>query len=132
MDQERSFQIRNTHYYLDDDDILHVVTKGDMDAEFAREAKEACYRLAYQVKDKIHYAIDLNNGGKQSTEARQTWKEMGEHERTGKVAIFGLHPVARVMASFVTGLLNKESRKKTRFFSTKEEALKWLKENENS
>jgi len=50
---------------------------------------------------------------------------MLEHERTGKVALFGLNPVARVIASFVMGVTRK---KDMRFFKTREEALAWLRE----
>jgi len=50
---------------------------------------------------------------------------VSEYEKTGKVAVFGLHPVARVIASFVMGV---SKNKDMRFFKAKEEALAWLKE----
>jgi hypothetical protein len=56
------------------------------------------------------------------------WKEIIENERTDRIAIFGLHPVARVIASFIMGVTKK---KEMRFFKTKEEALRWLKEAHN-
>ena len=52
-------------------------------------------------------------------------QEAFEDEKIGKVALFGLHPVARVIASFVMGVTKKEDM---RFFRTKEEALAWIKD----
>ena len=69
--------------------------------------------------------IDLNKAGKGSPEARKIWKKLTENEKTGRVAFFGLHPVARVLASFTMGV---SKNKDMRFFKTREEALEWLKE----
>ena len=69
--------------------------------------------------------IDITKAKKQSPEARMTWKELSEHEKIEKIALFGLHPVARVLASFIIG---QSKKKDMRFFKTKEEALAWLKE----
>ncbi|MBE3122383.1 MAG: STAS/SEC14 domain-containing protein [Thermoplasmata archaeon] len=77
------------------------------------------------VKGKVNILVDLNQFGKASPESRKIFKEISEYEKTGKVAIFGTHPVARVLASFVMGITKK---KDMRFFKTKEEAYAWLKE----
>ncbi len=50
---------------------------------------------------------------------------MLEDKIFGKVALFGLHPVARVVASFFMGATKK---KDMRFYKTRGEALAWLKE----
>ena len=50
---------------------------------------------------------------------------MHEDEKLVKIAIFGLNPVARVIASFIMGVAKKKDQ---RFFKTKEEALAWLKQ----
>jgi hypothetical protein len=50
---------------------------------------------------------------------------MDEDTKTGKTAFFGMHPVARVIASFVMGV---SPNKMMRFFKTKEDALIWLRE----
>jgi hypothetical protein len=60
-----------------------------------------------------------------SAKARRFGKTGFEKEETGKVALIGMHPVARVLASFVIGMTRKED---LRFFKTEEEALAWLKE----
>jgi len=69
--------------------------------------------------------LDINKAGQVSSGARKIGKETFEDEKVGKVAFVGLHPVARVIASFVMGVTRK---KDMRFFKTKEEALAWLKE----
>ena len=61
---------------------------------------------------------------KNSPEARKIWRNFSEDEDTHKVAMFGIHPVAMVIASFVTNITKKNEM---RFFKTKEEALEWIK-----
>ena len=73
----------------------------------------------------MNVLVDLNKAGKPTSEARKIGKERLEEEGVGKVALFGLHPVARVLASFVMGVSKKEDMK---FFKTKEEAIAWFKE----
>ena len=47
------------------------------------------------------------------------------NEKFGKIAHWGINPVAKILASFVMGLSKKTEM---RFFTSKEEALAWLKE----
>ena len=72
---------------------------------------------------KANLCIDLNKAGMPSSGARKIGRKAFENEKVGKIAIFGLHPVARIIASFVMGVTRKED---LRFFKTKEEALAWL------
>ena len=67
---------------------------------------------------------DINKTGKVSSEARRIFRELTEDDEIGggKGAIFGLHPVARVIASFFIGSHNKNQR----FFKAREEAMVWL------
>jgi len=65
----------------------------------------------------------LNNCGKNEPGARLIWSQISDEENTNKVALFGMHPVARVLASFVMGITNRNNQ---RFFKTKEEAVNWL------
>jgi hypothetical protein len=53
------------------------------------------------------------------------FREAAEKVFKGKMAYFGMHPVARVIASFMMGVTRKQNM---RFFKTREEALAWLKE----
>lgn len=75
------------------------------------------------VNGKINYLVDLNKSGRNSPEARAAWKRACEDENVIKVAVFGLNPVARVLASFVMGVTKK---KDIRFFIIKENALNWI------
>ena len=77
-----------------------------------------------QVEGKVNTLIDLNKAGKTSTAARKKQKEISEHEKVGKVALFGLGPVAKVIASFFMGISMK---KDMQFFKTREEASEWPK-----
>ena len=67
------------------------------------------------------FAISLKQADN-NVYARQ---EMFENEQNEKIALFGIHPVARVIASFVMGATKK---KDIRFFKSREEAFLWLKE----
>jgi hypothetical protein len=106
------------------ENIVFVIAVGEQTDELAKAQKQTNLKLASRIKGKVNYLIDLNKCGKNSPEAREIWKEICEEDNTDKVGIFGLHPVAKVLASFVTRITKKNNQQ---FFSTKEEALMWLK-----
>jgi hypothetical protein len=110
---------------LDEDTIFNLVLTGATDEQTATALQEILYSLrdAY-VDGKTYTLVDLNNAGMPSQKARKIGQEMIAHERTGKIAFFGLHPVARVIASFIVGVSQKAD---LRFFKSREEALAWLK-----
>ncbi len=108
---------------LIDQNIIRVTAIGEQTLEVANAQREINYKLFEFAGEKINFLIDLNRCGKNSPEARQIWKELSENEKTDKVATFGLHPVARVIASFVIGISQKNNQ---RFFKTEEEAINWL------
>ena len=85
---------------------------------------DACLKLANMVDGKVNCLVDLNSAGKPSVEARKVGMEGFRNKKFGKIALIGSHPVAKVLAFFVMGVIKK---KDMRFFKTKEEALKWLK-----
>jgi len=103
--------------------IIFVEAVGSHSAESAQAQIEINDRLARMVPDRVNYLIDLNRAGKSSPEARKIWKEISDYENTGRVALFGLHPVARVLASFVMSITTNN---KVQFFRTKEEGIKWI------
>ena len=123
--KDREIRVGENKLYLGKDNVLYVTVFGEVDEKIAILIKEADLKFKNMVKEKYDVLADLNKSGKHSSESRKIWKEMTEHDKTGKVAIFGMHPVARVIASFVMGVSKK---KDMRFFKTKEEALLWLKE----
>jgi hypothetical protein len=123
--KDREIRVGENRLYLGEDNVLYVTIFGEVDEKIAIALKEADLKFKNMVEEKYDVLADLNKSGKHSSESRKIWKEMTEHDKTGKVAIFGMHPVARVIASFVMGVSKK---KDMRFFKTKEEALLWLKE----
>ncbi|OGF45628.1 MAG: hypothetical protein A2452_00005 [Candidatus Firestonebacteria bacterium RIFOXYC2_FULL_39_67] len=122
---EREIWVGESRFYLDEDNILYITSVGEFDDETAIANKKAFLKLLNMAKGNLKQLIDLNKSGKSSVQARKIWKELTENERIEKLALFGLHPVARILASFGIGLTNKKG---VRFFKTKEEALAWLKE----
>ncbi len=123
--KDKEIWVGENRLYLSKDNILHVIRIGDIDEKTATAIKDASFKLVNLLKGNVDVLVDLNRSGKGSPEARQIWKEISEEDRFRKVALWGLHPVASVLASFVIG---SSQKKDFRFFKTKEEALTWLKE----
>ncbi len=124
-EQDREIWVGENRIYLGEDNIIHITILGEVDEEIQIGINEACYKLINMVEGRVDSLVDLNKAGKQSPKARKLGIEIIEHEKVGKLALFGLHPVARVVASFFLGFTRK---KDLRFFKTREEALTWLKE----
>lgn len=124
----RTARLGECTWLLDEDNVLHIHSEGNIDGDFARECIKVSERLIEAVQGQIDMLIDTNKTGKQSSEARQIWKEFSERPIVRRVAVHGLHPVARVAASFITGILSPDGKNKTKFFKTREEALAWLNE----
>jgi len=120
---ENEFLVGTNRTALIEENIIYVVAKGEQTDEVAIAQEEVNRRLKEQSNQKIYYLIDLNECGKNSRKAREIWLKLAEDEATEYVAIFGLHPVAKVIASFVTGLSKRQNE---RFFKKKEEAVNWL------
>ena len=124
-EKDREIWVGENRFYLGEDNILYTTVVGDTDEGMAIAYREASNKLSNMVKGKVHSLIDINRAGRQTSEARKIGQERFEDEKTGKVALIGMHPVARVLGTFVIGM----SRKKDfRFFNSKEEALAWLRE----
>ena len=123
--KDREVWIGENYTCLSADNIMYTTVVGEVDESTAIAIREAQLNFLNMVEGKVNSLVDLNKAGKQPPEARKIGKEMFEYERFGKIALFGLHPVARVIASFVIGITKK---KDIRFFNNVEEALAWLKE----
>jgi len=109
--------------YLLPGNIFYVISEGKQTEEMAIAHRLVCHQMSKLVSGKVNYLIDLNNCGKNEPGARLIWSQISDEENTNKVALFGMHPVARVLASFVMGITNRNNQ---RFFKTKEEAVNWL------
>jgi len=105
--------------------IIFIIVNGIQTDQIALAQKEINKQLAQLVKGKINFLIDLNKSGKSSPLARKIWREITDDEETNKVALYGLHPVARVLATFVMQIA---SRNNIQFFTNMEDALKWIKQ----
>jgi len=122
---EKEIWVGENRLYLGEDNILYETLVGEQDEKIVLAVHEASNKLRSTVQEKVNILVDLNKTGKPSPGVRKAGQEMLEDERIGKTALFGLHPVARVLAAFVLGITRK---KDARFFKTEEEALAWLKE----
>ena len=122
---EREIWVGESRFYLGEDNILYETVVGEQTERMATEMRKVTEKLQNIVDGKVNVLIDLNEAGTPSSGARKIGQEAFENEKVGKIALFGLHPVARVIASFVMGVTRK---KDIRFFKTKEKALTWLKE----
>lgn len=120
---DKEYIVNDTHIFKMDNEILYVEPHGEQTDESA----QLLFDLYFQHKNigtaSNKYLVNLNYAGKNSPGARKIWQRIGELETTLKIGYFGLHPVAKVLASFVIGISDK---KKSRFFFNKEDAIKWL------
>ena len=124
-DEAREIWVGENRLYLGEDNILYVTLVGEQDEKTPIVLKEAIDKTKNIVEGRVNVLIDLNKAGRPSSRGRKAGQEVLEDERIGKVAFCGLHPVARVIASFIMGVTRK---KDMRFFKTEKEALAWLKE----
>ncbi len=122
---DREIWVEDNRIYLGDDNILYFINVGEINENIARGSCEAMLKLRNMGKGTVHFLIDLNKGGKTTTEARTILKEFTERNVHGKLAFWGLNPVAKVLGSFFMGITKK---KDIRFFNSQEEALLWIKE----
>lgn len=120
----KEIKIGSNRLFIDEDKILHVISIGDIDEEVTREI-EKLYQVLMEETGVVRLLIDLNRAGKVSTQARKLFNQMAKDTRILKVASFGLHPVARVIATFGMGAVYR--RGFAGFFKTEEEAGTWLK-----
>lgn len=121
---ERELWIGKSRFYFGEDNIFQITLIGEGTEEASITAKNFYDKYMNTIEGKVNILADLNKTGKGSSRIRKRWKELSEHEKTGKIALFGLHPVARVLASFFMGSSRNQN---TRFFKTKEDAITWLK-----
>ena len=107
---DREIWVGESKLYLGEDNILYMTLIGEMNEKTAIDLLDAIQRLENMVDGKVNFLTDLNKAGKQSSVARKIFKERSEKsEKAGKIAVYGLHPVARVIASFFINSTKKEN-----------------------
>ena len=127
-EKDREIWVGENRIYLGENDIYYITIVGEIDEKIALEFRNAIFEFNNRFGKKIRNSfIDINRARKVSSKARKILKGLSDDNEIGggKSAFFGLHPVARVLASFFIGLSKDVNQ---RFFETKEEALEWLKE----
>ncbi len=124
-DKDREIWVGENRMYLGEDNIVRITAVGEFDEATINMMYDAVLKFINMVEEKVKIIIDLNKAGKISTGARKNAAKFADNEKIGKLAFLGLHPVARVIASFFMGISRK---KDMRFFRTEAEALAWLKE----
>jgi len=121
-EQQRIF-VGDSTAYIDDHNIVHITAIGDTDDASAQQIRSVALGYMEGLEGPVDCIIDMNTAGKPSSKARKIFKELSDHHRINKVALFGIHPVAEVLASFMIGI---SRRRNIRFFRSKDEAMDWL------
>jgi hypothetical protein len=125
-EKEREIWVGKNRFYLDENNILHMTIVGEIDEKLAREFIVAYEKFYLLLKGRMRLVLaDINKAGKASSEARKLFRMLSEEKKANKTAIFGMHPVSKVIASFFMGV---SRNKDIRFFNSKETAMAWLKE----
>ena len=112
-------------FHLGEDGILYVSVAGEHDKKNAHAMREAFYTFLSMTEGKLNVFTDNTGDKKPSVGARAIFREIANHEKCGKIAMYGMNPVARMMTHFVLG---SSRSKHIRISDSREEALVWLKE----
>ncbi len=124
---EKEIFVGNNRFYLGEDNKLYVTVEGEFDEKLATEMEGAYFNLLNINGRRTDILVDNTKTGKPSQKAKTIFKKMIEHEFTGKVSIYGLNLVSRMLAAFIIGLSNN---KNMHFSKRKEDAINWLKESD--
>ncbi|MFA5033148.1 MAG: STAS/SEC14 domain-containing protein [bacterium] len=123
--KRRKILIGNHTFFLGEDNILYITIVGEITNKQVDMTVETVTKLLGMVKKKVNVLVDINKAGKPSVKTRNLVPEFQNNKKVGKTAIFGLTPVAKVIASFAKGTAKNGDM---RFCDTKELAIAWLKE----
>jgi len=117
------FRVGENRISILKDSVLLIEVIGEQTDEHAKVILENYKEIFNNIPGKVKQLVNLNKSGKSSHTSRMLFKELNENELTDKVAVYGVHPVARILAAFVIDITNK---KNIRFFSNETDALSWL------
>ncbi|MFC2048698.1 hypothetical protein ACFLR5_00585 [Elusimicrobiota bacterium] len=121
---EREYWVGENRMYISEN-IIFLIGVGDKNMNMVIKINEVLHKLSNMVEGEIKIFIDANKEGKLSAEARKVMKESFLDDKIGKIAIYGIHPVAQVIASFIMGVSKNRNEK---FFNNTEKAIAWLNE----
>lgn len=120
---EREYQIGEARFLYGADGICRMKLHGPGEAAMVNSILANDREVKEDTGTTWHYLVDFDKAGRPSPEAGKVWRKITHDRLTGKVAVFGTHPVARVLGAFFIGL---SRQKHMRFFKSEEEALEWL------
>lgn len=112
--------------YVDKEGIVNIESIGPQSGEEMLRVRSKLLEIAEERQEKIKILDDLSRVTKTTPESRRTAGESTKLDEISKVACFGGGTVMRVMTNFIVKISGME--KKVKYFDTKEEAVKWLKE----
>lgn len=124
MGKKKKIFIGHQKVTISDDNIVYIESIGDIDEQLALKIQKFVQEFGKTINTRINLFIDLNKSGKPSAAARKIFQDINDYDITGKIAFWGIHPVARVLAAFIMGITKKKA---IRFFNSREKALEWLK-----
>ena len=124
--------LEESRIFLDENKTIVVIAKGlgTQDEQKTQEFLDKFLNFLNVADGKGKVLIDGRGGDKIfSSKLRKIYVEFGKKAEAEKAAIFGLDVTQRVIALFITKVVEGKTKiKKIKIFSNKEEALKWLKE----
>jgi hypothetical protein len=125
MNKEKRERLVGNHTFcLGEDNILYITIVGNTDEEKIDILFEKITKLLSMGKEKVNLLVNIDKAEKPSIKARKLISTFISNKKVGKVAHFGLTPVAKVIASF---FMENNKKKSIKIFNTKEKAISWLK-----
>jgi len=119
----------NKKIVWEENGIIMCGCVGGQGEQILKEFVGELLKLLNSTEGRGRVLINGKKGGVTiSARLRKIYIEFGKKAKAEKIAIFGLNTLQRVVAAFIMKAIGKSNIKKIKFFSTKEEALKWLKE----
>jgi len=116
----------------EEDGIIRTGCVAAFGEEKIKEFTSQLLKTLEAARGKGKLLVDATaSGGKATTSltGRKLYIDFGKQAKAEKVAIFGINTLQKVVASFIMKAINIGTGiKKIKFFTEKEEAVKWLKE----
>ena len=119
------FNITSGILWYDENNNIYIIAQGNLDTHGAEELYSVYLEVLSLTEGVLNVLVDINKGGMVNGHARNLCKKMSSNQRIGKVALFGMNPVAMAIASFFVG---RTKRDNYRFFANEKDAFYWLKE----
>ncbi|MEZ5070552.1 MAG: STAS/SEC14 domain-containing protein [Bacteroidales bacterium] len=117
------YNVGTNKVVIREDRIVHITVIGEQDDAIAQGFLDFHEKAHNIVGGKIRYLIDINQTGKASPMARRVYKQLGEMETTERVALYGAHPLAKLVGNMV---LSTFARNEAKFFNDEKSALQWI------